>query len=547
MVPLSTQLTRADGLVISYARIKPLHRTEFPSTVLNQEEIMNSRISKLALAIAIFLLIALVPNASKAQEIVPDANTVLLDHFNGTTPGSVYGPLTYETSLPGLDRAARFGPGTFTKYAFPAWHPGCCGSNPSIQGTIELWVKPDHWGDLLNFNWNNTSTTPSAGHVLYAFGPLYSGKFGYHTWNGERGSLPASLTGTSVVPTGEWIHLAISWSPSISKVYVNGVMEVSVAANVYPAISPTVYAYLNGWGTGTFAGLIDEFHISKVQRTDEEIRLHANQSPVAVCQNVTVSAGPDCMANASIDNGSNDPGGDSITLTQTPEGPYPLGDTTVMLTVTNSHGASSSCQATVTVVDTTAPALTCPENVVVTLPPNSTATSMAVSFPAPTATDNCSAPNIVATPASGSVFPVGTTTVNVTATDGAGTQGTCSFTVTVLYDFIGFFQPVDNLPTINVAKAGSAIPMKWGLGGYKGMYIFAAGYPASGMIPCDSMPNADVIEETVMAGGSSLNYDAASGQYIYVWKTDKAWVNTCRQLVVKLNDGMYHRANFRFK
>lgn len=172
---------------------------------------------------------------------------------------------------------------------------------------------------------------------------------------------------------------------------------------------------------------------------------------------------------------------------------------------------------------------------------------MAVSFPAPTATDNCSAPNIVATPASGSVFPVGTTTVNVTATDGAGTQGTCSFTVTVLYDFIGFFQPVDNLPTINVAKAGSAIPMKWGLGGYKGMYIFAAGYPASGMIPCDSMPNADVIEETVMAGGSSLNYDAASGQYIYVWKTDKAWVNTCRQLVVKLNDGMYHRANFRFK
>ena len=509
---------------------------------------MKARISKLTFAIAICLLIVVVPNASKAQEIVPDANTVLLDHFNGTTLGTVYGPLTYETSRPGLDRAARFGPGTFSKYAFPAWHPGCCGSNPSIQGTIELWVKPDRWGDLLNFNWSNTTSTPPAGHVLYQFGVFdwSGGTFGYHTWNGERGYLPASLYGTSVVPTGEWIHLAISWSPTVSKVYVNGVMELSVAANVYPAVNPTIYAYLNAWGLGTFAGLIDEFHISRVQRTDEEIMLHANLPPLAVCQSVTVSAGPDCTADASIDNGSNDPGGDPITLTQTPAGPYPLGDTFVTLTVTDSRGASSSCQAIVSVVDTTAPALTCPDNVVLLLPANSTATSMAVSFPAPTATDNCSTPTVVATPASGSTFPVGTTTVNVEATDGASNQSTCSLTVTVLYDFGGFFQPVDNLPTMNMVKAGSAIPVKWGLRGYKGMNILAVGYPASGPILCDSSPNSDEIEQTLTAGGSGLNYDAASGQYIYVWKTEKAWAGSCRQLVIKLNDGTYHRANFKF-
>jgi hypothetical protein len=268
---------------------------------------------------------------------------------------------------------------------------------------------------------------------------------------------------------------------------------------------------------------------------------------VALYKNVTVQAGANCTANASVDDGSFDmDAGDTITLAQTPAGPYSLGETTVTLTVTDSRGDSSSGQAIVTVLDTTAPELTPPANVVVTLPANSTATSMAVSFPDPVTTDNCSVPTLVATPTSGSEFPVGTTTVNLTATDGAGNQTTGSFMVTVLYNFIGFFQPVDNLPTINVAKAGSAIPVKWSLAGYRGMDIFAAGYPASGTIPCESTSDADVIEQTVTAGASSLNYDAAVGQYIYVWKTEKAWAGTCRQLVIKLNDDTYHRANFKF-
>src|SRR5262249_48322979 len=84
-----------------------------------------------------------------------------------------------------------------------------------------------------------------------------------------------------------------------------------------------------------------------------------NRAPVAKCHNVTVSAGPDCTANASIDDGSFDPDtGDTITITQSPAGPYPVGTTTVTLTVTDNHGASSQCSSTVTVVDTTPPTLT---------------------------------------------------------------------------------------------------------------------------------------------------------------------------------------------
>jgi hypothetical protein len=134
---------------------------------------------------------------------------------------------------------------------------------------------------------------------------------------------------------------------------------------------------------------------------------------------------------------------------------------------------------------------------------------------------------------------------------------TISYTAPVGYDFQGFFSPVDN-PDVatNKAKAGSAIPVKFSLAADQGLDIFATGtnpttnetftYPTSTAMACDSTDELDAVEETVSAGGSSLQYDAALEQYTYVWKTNKAWAGTCRQLVVKLDDGSYHRANFRF-
>jgi hypothetical protein len=186
-------------------------------------------------------------------------------------------------------------------------------------------------------------------------------------------------------------------------------------------------------------------------------------------------------------------------------------------------------------------------NIIVKLPLNSTATSTPVMFPLPTATDNCSTPTVVTNPVSGAVFTVGATTVNVTATDAAGNTTTRSFTVTVSYNFAGFFPPVDNPPTFNLANAGQAIPVRFSLSGDKGLNIFAAGYPVSVAIGCMSGTPADPIEETVVAGNSHLSYNAATDQYQYVWKTDGAWSGTCRQLIVKLIDGSTYTANFQFK
>jgi hypothetical protein len=115
------------------------------------------------------------------------------------------------------------------------------------------------------------------------------------------------------------------------------------------------------------------------------------------------------------------------------------------------------------------------------------------------------------------------------------------------YKFTGFFQPVDNLPTVNTVNAGRAVPVKFSLGGNQGLNILAAGYPLSTQIACNTLATLDQIEQTVTAGSSSLSYDTTSDQYTYVWKTDKSWAGSCRQLTVKLNDGTSHQANLEFK
>ena len=98
--------------------------------------------------------------------------------------------------------------------------------------------------------------------------------------------------------------------------------------------------------------------------------------------------------------------------------------------------------------------------------------------------------------------------------------------------------------TGDVVNAGSAIPVKFILGGDQGLNIFASGYPASVSTACGAA-TTDAIEETVTAGASSLSFDSGSGQYIYVWKTDKSWTG-CRQLQVKLRDGSSRWAAFNF-
>jgi predicted extracellular nuclease len=139
-----------------------------------------------------------------------------------------------------------------------------------------------------------------------------------------------------------------------------------------------------------------------------------------------------------------------------------------------------------------------------------------------------------------------TRTVTVRATDDAGNTAVDAAGVVVIWNFTGFLQPVDNLPVRNRANSGSAIPVKFKLGGNQGLNILASGYPQVFEVNCAASGPEDTIEETAATSSSGLTYDAGSDTYSFVWKTSNGWAGLCRQLHVKLLDGTNHIAEFHF-
>jgi len=229
---------------------------------------------------------------------------------------------------------------------------------------------------------------------------------------------------------------------------------------------------------------------------------------------------------------------------------FAIGTTTVNCSATDAANNTANGSFTVKVQDTTGPNIT---NVPSDITTEATSSAGAtVTFTKPTATDAVDGDRTVnCSPASGSLFPIGTTQVNCSATDVAGNQASGSFQVNVVYDFGSgsggsFGEPVRDTE-LNQLAAGAGVPVKFGLGADYGLNIFAEGYPKSTKISCDTRLPTDPVEVTATVTKSGLTYDAASGLYTYVWKTERAWKGTCRELNLKLADGTDHLVKFEFK
>lgn len=145
-------------------------------------------------------------------------------------------------------------------------------------------------------------------------------------------------------------------------------------------------------------------------------------------------------------------------------GTFPLGETVVTCSVTNSLGLTATATFVARVQDTTPPVLTLPSSLAAT----ATGGSATVTWSASALDVVSGATATVCTPASGSAFAVGATTVSCASTDGAGNTATRSFVVTVeaeeTCDVEGWMPPIDTpghtKTGINSFKAGSTIPVK---------------------------------------------------------------------------------------
>jgi hypothetical protein len=144
---------------------------------------------------------------------------------------------------------------------------------------------------------------------------------------------------------------------------------------------------------------------------------------------------------------------------------------------------------------------------------------------------------------------VGDHAVTYTAQDNVGhiASKTCHYYVQFV--FAGFFAPVDKPNTLNVSKAGQAIPLKWRLTDALGNAItnLTGATIVVGSYACNTVVPTDLIEE--YAAGSSGLQNLGDGYYQFNWKSPTSYANSCKTIGLELGEGAprFGLANFNFK
>jgi hypothetical protein len=155
--------------------------------------------------------------------------------------------------------------------------------------------------------------------------------------------------------------------------------------------------------------------------------------PTAACQNITVylnGGGSASITGADLDGGSTDDCGvNSFVASPSNFVCADTGVTSVLLTVSDLYGNSSSCTATVTVIDTVSPVAVC-QNITLYLDGSGNASITAADVDNGSS-DNCGINTLVSSLSSFSCADTGAHTAVLTVTDVSGNSSSCTSTVTV--------------------------------------------------------------------------------------------------------------------
>ena len=265
--------------------------------------------------------------------------------------------------------------------------------------------------------------------------------FNIHTTNFPGGEIRAQLflqDASFVLPDISCpVDITANTDPGICTANVTFAATTTVAGTpasvIYYRIGNTAITSPRVFPLGTTTVIAIALNGAGYDSCSFKVTVRDVQPPVITCPaNITRPNAPgQCGATVTYAATATDNCTSTVTLTVQPASGsfFPVGTTTVTARATDGSGNTATCSFTVTVNDVEPPVITCPANIT---RPNAPGQCGATVTYAATATDNCTS-NVTVTvqPASGSFFPVGTTTVTARATDGSGNTATCSFTVTV--------------------------------------------------------------------------------------------------------------------
>ncbi len=251
---------------------------------------------------------------------------------------------------------------------------------------------------------NNTATASFTVTVGDTGAPVFS-------------NVPANLTAEATSAAGS----AVNYTAPTATDAVDGGVPVTCApasGSTFPIAATTVVCSATDTAGNQATG---SFTVTVADTTAPALDLPSKITTEATASNgatVTYSASASDAVDGSVE----------VSCSSVPGSTFGLGTTTVTCSATDTAGNQATGSFTITVADTTAPALTLP----------SPSTTEATGPNGATLTYTASASDTVdgtvavtCTPASGSTFGLGATTVTCTATDTASNEATGSFTVTV--------------------------------------------------------------------------------------------------------------------
>ena len=235
-----------------------------------------------------------------------------------------------------------------------------------------------------------------------------------------------------------------------------------------------------------------------------------------------------------------------LTATCTPASgsTFAIGATTVTCSATDAHQNTGSASFSVTVQDTTPPAISWVDG------PADQGFYIFGSVPAaPTCTATDLVSGDVPCTVTGYSNAVGAHTVTATATDGKGNKATATRDYNVsAWTPGGFYQPVDMGSTVlNTVKGGSTVPLKFEVfaGSTELTSTSAVKSFVQTKVICTTAEVVDEIEVT-STGGTLLRYDSTGGQFIQNWQTPKS-PGTCYRVTMTTQDGSTIQAYFKLK
>lgn len=233
--------------------------------------------------------------------------------------------------------------------------------------------------------------------------------------------------------------LTVEVDSDMGGVYLAGIMaEVTSASEFYswsPAEGLSDASIMNPFASPETSTVytVTYTDASGCTATDQvAVNVKCNTAPVAVCREVSVELEGNCEAMveaASFDGGSTTASGGALAFSVSPAGPYPVGTTEVLLTVTDINGESSTCATTVTVIDAVLPEIVTPDDLTVPNDPGECFATLTLAEPQ--TSDNCGVKTI-SNDHEGNAFSEGETVVTWTVTDIHGNQKSTTQKVTVI-------------------------------------------------------------------------------------------------------------------